>query len=161
MTRQWVVNASPLIALGKVSQIELLVELADTLVVPDAVKEEIEKGVDEDPAKQWITQEGRAFVRETPPLRTTIANWDLGAGESHVLNFAVKNSGYEAILDDLAARRCAKTLSIPVRGTLGVVLLAKKTGLVPKITPLLRGLTAAGFHIAPGILKTLLDLAGE
>ena len=31
----------------------------------------------------------------------------------------------EAVFDDLAARKCAAALSIPVRGTLGLLLLAK------------------------------------
>jgi predicted nucleic acid-binding protein len=32
------------------------------------------------------------------------------------------------LLDDRAARNCASALKIPVRGTLGVLLLAKKNG---------------------------------
>jgi len=56
----------------------------------------------------------------------------LGAGESEVLTWARQNPGYEAILDDRAARNCAITLQIPVRGTLGVALLAKREGLIHK-----------------------------
>lgn len=102
MTRQWVVNASPLIILGKLSKIELLIKLTDTLVVPEAVAKEIEQGDDNDPAKLWLEKEGAEFVRETKPLSTVIANWDLGNGESHVLNWASTNKDHEAILDDLA-----------------------------------------------------------
>ncbi len=161
MTRQWVVNASPLIVLGKLSQIELLIRLTDTLIIPEAVAQEIEQGTHDDPAKLWLEKEGHNFVRETPPLGTVIANWDLGAGESHVLSWASINRDHEAILDDLAARRCAQTLSIPVRGTLGVLLLAKKSGLIPQITPLLNSLSQTGFHIDANILETILNLAGE
>jgi predicted nucleic acid-binding protein len=161
VTRQWVVNASPLIVLGKLSQIKLLIKLTDTLVIPKAVAQEIEQGKYNDSAKLWLKQEGRDFIRNSPPLDTVIANWDLGDGESHVLNWASINSDYEAVLDDLAARKCAQTLSIPVRGTLGVLLLAKKTGLIPKIEPLLNALSTAGFHIAPNILKTIRNLADE
>jgi predicted nucleic acid-binding protein len=161
VTRKWVVNASPLIILGKISKIDLLVNLADTLVVPKAVAKEVSQGGSNDPAKIWLAQEGSDFVRETPTLSTVIANWDLGEGESHVLNWTLAYNDYEAILDDLAARRCAKTLSIPVRGTLGVLLLAKKTGLVPEIAPLLSSLSVAGLHIAPNLLETIRRLADE
>lgn len=161
MTRKWVVNASPLIILGKISQIDLLVKLADSLVVPKAVAKEIEQGAQNDPAKKWLVQEGKEFIVETPPLSTVIANWDLGDGESHVLSWALAYSDYEAIVDDLAARKCAKTLSIPIRGTLGVVLLAKKIGLIPKVDPVLDAISAAGLRIDPNLLEAIRTMAGE
>lgn len=113
MSRRWVVHASPLIILGKLSKIELLIKLTEELIVPDAVAQEIDRGEKHDPARQCLAQEGRKHIKETPSPSTVIANWDLGDGESHVLNWACINRDYEAILDDLAARRCAKTLSIP------------------------------------------------
>ena len=160
MTRLWVVNASPLIVLGKLSQIDLIVKLADVLVIPEAVVHEIEKGEASDPAKIWLADDGREFVK-IAPTNHVIQSWDLGLGESHVLSWALANTNYEAILDDFAARQCAQTLSIPVRGTLGILLLAKKTGLITKIEPLIDALLAAGFHIAPSVLKTIRNLAGE
>ena len=63
MSRQWVVNASPLIILGKLSQIDLLIKLTDTLVIPNAVAQEIKQGQNNDPAKLWLTQDGREFIR--------------------------------------------------------------------------------------------------
>lgn len=41
MSRRWVVNASPLILLGKVGQVTLLNELSEELVVPEAVAREV------------------------------------------------------------------------------------------------------------------------
>jgi len=41
---KWVINASPIILLAKVGEIELLSRLAGTLVVPNAVVTEIEEG---------------------------------------------------------------------------------------------------------------------
>jgi predicted nucleic acid-binding protein len=161
VTRKWVVNASPLIILGKISQIDLLGELAERIVIPKAVAIEIEQGDQLDPAKQWLAQDGGKFIVETPPLRTIIANWDLGSGESHVLSWAMAYNDYEAIVDDLAARKCAQALAIPIRGTLGVLLLAKKTGLIPKINPLLNAISAAGLRIAPNLLDAVRKLADE
>ncbi len=37
---------------------------------------------------------------------------------------------YEAILDDLAARKAAKILQISIRGTLAIILLAKQMGYI-------------------------------
>ena len=161
MTRRWVVNASPLIVLGKLSKIELLIKLTDDLIVPDAVAQEIDRGEKHDPERQWLAQEGRELIKETPTPSTIVANWDLGDGESHVLSWASTHRDFEAILDDLAARRCAKTLSIPVRGTLGVLLLAKKHGLIPKLDPVLDDLAKTGIHIATNLLETIRHLADE
>jgi predicted nucleic acid-binding protein len=78
-----------------------------------------------------------------------------------VLSWALAYSDYEAIVDDLAARKCAKTLSIPIRGTLGVVLLAKKIGLIPKVDPVLDAISAAGLRIDPNLLEAIRTMAGE
>jgi len=59
-------------------------------------------------------------------------DWGLGPGESSVLALANKHPGMEAIIDDLAGRKCAAYLKIPVRGTLGIVLVLKKRGVIPQ-----------------------------
>ncbi|WP_243147212.1 DUF3368 domain-containing protein [Scytonema sp. UIC 10036] len=50
------------------------------------------------------------------------------------MSFALENTGYRAIIDDAAARRVAKTLNIPFMGTLGMLVLAKKQGLITEIS---------------------------
>ena len=82
-------------------------------------------------------------------------------GESQVISWAYKNPGFEAILDDRAARKCALSLKIPVRGTVGVILLAKKDGRLAKATPLLNQLIQVGFRIDPELIRTALRLAKE
>lgn len=155
MARKWVVNASPLIVLGRLSQLPLLTELAQTLVVPAAVAHEIVQGPEEDAARIWLSTAGRAFVEESRPLEPVVAAWDLGAGESAVISRTLKSPDFEAILDDLAARKCAAALSVPIRGTLGVLLLAKKEGLVTELAPLLNDVQRAGFRIRPDVLDTI------
>ena len=41
MSDLWVVNASPLIVLGKIGQLDLLTQLPKDIVVPSAVADEI------------------------------------------------------------------------------------------------------------------------
>ncbi len=160
MTKLWVVNASPLIVLGKINQIDLLVHVSDTMVIPQGVIDEINMGPQNDPARTWIENSGNQYVREAMP-NPIVQNWDLGMGETHVISWALANQNYEAIIDDLAARKCAQTLSVKVCGTLGVILRAKKAGVVDKIKPLLTDLLKTGFRIAPDLMNTALNLAGE
>lgn len=85
----------------------------------------------------------------------------MGTGESEVLTWARQHTDFEALLDDRAARNCALAFHIPVRGTLGVLLLAKQNGLVSQVEPLLRELTSVGLRLSPEISAAVLKLAGE
>jgi predicted nucleic acid-binding protein len=152
-------NASPLIILGKIAQIPLLANLAQTLVIPAGVASEIDAGAETDPARQWLSGRGRTYVQETGPLEPVLAGWDLGSGESEVLSWALKHPDFEVIVDYLASRKCAAALRIPVRGTLGVLLLARKEGHLADFDSVLAQVQEAGLHIATEILEALRRLA--
>ena len=46
-------------------------------------------------------------------------------------------------------------------GTIGILIAAKKRGLVPEVTPLLDDLKAAGFRMSEDLYRTAQTLAGE
>jgi len=159
--RTWVVNASPLILLGKIGQIDLLCRLSAELIIPSGVAEELEAGQECDPARHWLRAHGRPFVREADTVAPLIAAWDLGRGESQVLQMCHTRPGTEAILDDLAGRRLAEVLGIPHLGTMAVLLLAKSEGLVSTVRPLLEGVRAKGLRVDERLFQHVLGLAGE
>ena len=49
MSEIWVVNASPIIALAKVEQLQLLTQLANEILIPEAVIREVLAGPESDP----------------------------------------------------------------------------------------------------------------
>ncbi len=159
--RKWVVNASPVILLGDIGQLQLLETLCETLVIPGAVANEIYAGPHKDAAQRWLKGTGASHITSQMDVDPIIAGWDLGAGENAVLTWARQYPGHEVILDDRAARDCAATLRIPVRGTLGVILLAKREGLVAQVHPLFDLLVDAGLRITPQVLRAALHLAEE
>ncbi len=61
---------------------------------------------------------------------SSILGWDLGDGESQVLAHCLLG-GHLAVLDDGEARAAAKVHAVPLVGTLGVILRARRAGLVP------------------------------
>lgn len=65
------------------------------------------------------------------------------------------------ILDDLLARRVAETMGIQLTGTLGVMLAAKRVGLIEAIAPILDKLQALRFRVSPTTRRIVLKLAGE
>jgi predicted nucleic acid-binding protein len=154
---RWVVDASPLIALGSIRRLDLLTSLAEDIVVPQAVASEVLRVADE---------ASRAFAERS--FRTTaiepdeaISRWGLGRGETAVLTFARSTPGYVAIIDDLSARRCAAALGISVRGTLGIVLLGKRRGVISSARATLEELRAAGLYLSSAVVAAALSLVDE
>lgn len=156
MSNLWVCNTSPLILLHRIGQIVLLTDLCEKLVIPKGVIDEVLYH------KEDITTWDRLFSsKKVEVLKDAIAGWDLGRGESEVLSWAVNHPEYEAILDDLDARRCARSFNIPLRGTVGIILLAKKRNHISKATPLIESLINAGLRCDLKWIKEALELVGE
>jgi predicted nucleic acid-binding protein len=156
-----VVNASPLILLTAAEQLSLLPALADEIVVPGAVFRELKAGESRDLATTSIRSAKWAKVVESPPASPSIAAWDLGAGETAVLSWAERQTGFTCVLDDRAARNCARAVGLPYVGTLGLVLAAKEAGLLATARPVLERMSSAGYFLAGKILEQALRDLGE
>ncbi|HJQ24527.1 MAG TPA: DUF3368 domain-containing protein [Blastocatellia bacterium] len=156
-----IVNASPLIVLFKAGFSELLPQLFTDILVPVAVWDEVLAGGATDtaartlPATAWLK---RVEVSALPPILTA---WDLGPGESQVLSLALDNPGAGVVIDDAAARRCAATLRVPLLGTGGILVLAKRRGLIGSMAASLDELRNAGLWLSDDIANLLIKLAGE
>jgi len=151
----WVVNASPIITLAKAGHLHLLDQLA-SILVPAAVAREIAAGPASDPARRAL-EDGwgvHAAPREIPD---SVLEWGLGAGESAVLALSLENSERAAVLDDAAARRCARTLGVPILGTLAVVLREKQAGLISSASQVAAALVQAGLRLDDETLRKALE----
>ncbi len=148
------------IVLFRSGQDLLLPRLFDSIVVPEAVwKEVVVEGRDDAAAREL---EARAWpIREAVVPSPRVEAWNLGAGETAVLSHALSHPPRRAIVDDSAARRCAKTLSIPFLGTGGVLALAKRRGLISLVTEGLEKLRDAGLWLSDDLLELLKAQAGE
>jgi predicted nucleic acid-binding protein len=155
------INTSPLIFLTKGGFLDLLLIMESSIVVPDAVATEIQAYGEADVTAVALKNTDWLVVQETPPVPNVIQSWDLGLGESAVLTWGYVNPGTEVILDDLAARRCAATLGIPVRGTLGIVITAKQRGVIPAARPVLEQLRLCGMYLSDRVINQALALVGE
>lgn len=90
-----------------------------------------------------------------------IAAWDLGKGESEVLGWAASHPGYTAIVDDLAARRCADAMGLKVLGTGATLILAKRRGLINQVMPRLQTSKESGLYLSDRLIALLKEQAGE
>ena len=143
-----VVDASPLICLLKSGLLDLLPKLFTEIIVPDKVYQEVTaKGAVNLPTINHLKQIGNINISES------VASWDLGKGESSVLSFAMKNSKFYAVIDDREARRCAASLGCHHIGTVGIILLAKRRGIVSSVKDSLNKLQAAGLWLSDSFIK--------
>jgi predicted nucleic acid-binding protein len=160
MAERVVVNASPMVALLGIGQEGLLPALFDDVLIPEAVREEIEAGREKDANADRLAT--LTWLRTAPAatIPESVQGWGLGRGESSVLAIAAE-MGCRPILDDLAARRCARFLGLTVIGTGRLLVLAKQRGLIGSVREPLDRLAAQGFRMSGQLIAKLLDAADE
>jgi predicted nucleic acid-binding protein len=158
--KSWVINASPLILLGKLQRLDLLTLLAPALVVPASVMREVAAGAERDESTAASIAWARNYLQPDVPMVSSVMQWDLGAGESQVISHCLDSSAV-AVLDDGEARACAQAHDLPLIGTLGVILRARKQGVLPAARPLIERLVAAGSFLDRGLVERELARLGE
>jgi predicted nucleic acid-binding protein len=158
--RTVVSNTTPLIALSLVDQLPILRDLYQEILIPPAVHEEVMRGgtragVAELKSSPWIRV---AELRD--PGRADLLS-DLDRGEAEVIALALESTAEAAILDEKLARRHARRLGVPLTGTLGVLLRAKKQSLIGQIRPLVERIRRGGIRLSDAVVEEALRLADE
>ncbi len=156
-----VIDTSPLIFLTKAQHLELLQLSYSTVLVPKTVAFEIRQYGPTDITWQSLQNKNWLKTVEVPFIPKPIQVCAVDPGESAVLAWAYQNPGTEAILDDLAGRHCALKLGIPIRGTLGVVLAAKKKDQIKAARPIITELKQAGMYLSDRVINQALAMVGE
>lgn len=158
---EFICNTSPLQYLHQLGRIEILPALTGSIIVPVPVIAELEAGR----GLGWDVPDVRGFpwvaIRQpvsTPALPLAA---DLGRGEAAVLALALESPDAIVIVDDGVGRRVAELLGLRLTGTLGLLLDARKKGLIPKISPVLDELDRLRFRVSPATRAAVLKLAGE
>ncbi|RIZ71045.1 MAG: DUF3368 domain-containing protein [Methylococcales bacterium] len=85
----------------------------------------------------------------------------LGKGELAAISLYKKLSADLLLIDDARAKKVAYLNNLEVMGSLGVLLLAKKEGVISEIKPLLNLLRYSDIFVSEHILDQVLLMAGE
>ena len=155
-------NATPLIGLAKIGQLALLRELLGTILIPQAVYEEVVTRAPDRPGAIEVRQ--ATWIRVRIPADQAKVNYlraDLDPGEAEALILAEELNADLILLDEPKARLAAELLGLRFMGTVGVLLLAKRMGKITAIRPLLDELRAKKFHISERVYQAALSQAGE
>ena len=79
-----------------------------------------------------------------------------------MITITLEGSSHTAVLDDAQGRKCARALGLPLIGTLGIVLRAKRLGRITSAAEVLRDLQKGGLHLdQQTITVALRRVAGE
>lgn len=85
----------------------------------------------------------------------------LDKGESSAIALALETPNSLLILDDYKARKIAQRLQLTVTGTIGVIIKAKLTGLIPSVKPFLEKIKATNFRLSADLENKILKDANE
>jgi predicted nucleic acid-binding protein len=159
-------NTSPLIAFSSADCLEILRSVATEVLVPQAVFDEIVthgSGWTEAAGAQTELARGSWMkcieVSDSPKLRKLHDRLG-GSGEAEVIALAAE-LGVPVLLDELAGRRAAAALGLKVIGSLGILRLAKSTGVIDRIRPVVTRMVEGGIYFGDELLAQFLKEAGE
>lgn len=158
-------NTSPLCNLAVIDRLPLLWQFYGEIGIPPAVWAELE-GFDNDATRERLEDARAAGRLQVCPLSddglATLLREELHAGESEAIALAYQQKADLLLIDESDGRAAAHRLRLNVTGVLGVLLRAKKEGLIRLLHPeILRLRTEARFFIAAKLEHALLHSAGE
>ncbi len=158
-----IVNSTPLLTLGKIGKLEILREMYQEIIIPHAVYKEVTKK--EDTASRAVLSACPDWIKVQ-----TIKNEDeyamyrakLHAGEVEVMILAQQAPRADlVIIDDMAARKTAEFLKLPLSGTIGVLIKAKQKGIISEVMPIISKLEKNGFFISQRVKSMIAEKVSE
>lgn len=166
-----IADASPLIALARIEQFQLLPMLFNEVLMTDIVQHEIlQGGVFSERAilEQAIKAGWLQVVRldKQPILNDFNAAVEgLDAGEASSIRWSAhlqqQQQAVLLIMDEAKGRAVARRLKLDLMGSAGILALAKRQGLISSVQPLLIQLKQSGYYLSDSVIKAALKLAQE
>lgn len=155
-------DTTPILVLKAIGRLELLRHLYVRVIIPPAVLRELTarssppQGSDFLSACPWM---------ETHPVRDQAAVDrlldELDLGEAEAIALAQESAADLLLIDERRGRKVASRLGLQITGLLGVILAAKRRGLLHAVGPTIHECRRAGFWVHPTLLARVLRDAGE
>ena len=158
-----VVNTSPLLALAACNQIELLRSLYVRVVVPEEVDKELSVGTKRSILPAGLTAAHRVWIEVVPvtyaPKASLLA--ELDSGEAEVITLALELNASTVLIDERTGRRVAKREGLIPVGSVGIILLAKKKGLIAEVKTQFHEMRNRGIYLSQRVIDAAIIQAGE
>ena len=159
-----VADTGPIIGLSKIGRISLLKKLTTEVLIPPIVYKELygKIGSESDQIDQALGDFVHVVELGSLELNLDEPLTNLGEGEKQSI-FLASTLKREVLLliDDRAGRQAADSLNISKIGLVGILLLAKKRGLIDNVVSLLHELRTAGYWLSDEVIAVARKLAEE
>ncbi|RCJ41884.1 nucleic acid-binding protein [Nostoc minutum NIES-26] len=159
-------DTSPITNLAAIGQLDILRQLYSNVTIPQAVYHEmvgvdrIVPGAVEVQQLSWIQTMRVVNSGQVAEIQQQHNNIDLGEAEAITLSIELKAD--LLLMDERRGRTVALDYGLNVTGLLGVLLQAKKQGVIPAIKPLIAQLIAnADFRVSQQLYAIVLQSADE
>ena len=152
-------STTPFIALSAIGQLDLLPHLFTRVRVVPEVIEECRAGgpvaVPDLAALPWLQT-----VPSSPDI-SSLALLELDKGEKHTIHTACKHKADLVIIDEKIGRNVAEYLGLSVIGSLGILLNAKRKGLIASFSQCVEEMQRYGLRYHPRLVERLKSECGE
>ena len=156
-------DATPIITLAKIDRLDILGRFYHEVLLPNAVFDEVCRNpafAAEAAAIQKCEFMRLKTVSRTQSVKILMAS-GLDLGESEAIVLADTLADALLLIDERKGRQIARNMGIRITGTLGILLQAKKLGLIKNIKPLLDRLITENIRISESLYSSILEQAGE
>ncbi|MCX8490822.1 MAG: DUF3368 domain-containing protein [Cyclobacteriaceae bacterium] len=152
MNKVIISDASCLIALDEIGQIQILKKVFSQIVTTQEVRAEFGKEL-----PNWISIQSLQSSSTKNELELV-----LDAGEASTIALALENPKQSVlIIDEKKGRKIAKQYNLEIIGTLKVLLLAKQLGVIPSVKNLVAELIGEKFRFTQAVVNQILAAANE
>lgn len=159
-------DTSPITNLAAIEQLDLLRQLYQTLLIPRAVCHEMISvgkpvpGAVEVQTCDWIRTQSVSHVEAV--TRILSAHSQIHLGEAEVIALALEVGADVLLMDERRGRILAQSYGLKVIGILGILLMARKNGLIARVKPVVDQLIQdASFRVSDELYAAVLQEVDE
>ena len=143
-----IADISCLILLDEINELHLLNQLFSIVLITPEISDEFKSPLP-------------SFIRISKPENTKLVQQltkKIDLGEASTLALAKESKSALLIIDDLKGRMLA---GLNFTGTLGIIVMAKDTGILKKINPIFNKIQKTNFRASKSLYIQLLNHCGE
>ncbi|HEY4786883.1 MAG TPA: DUF3368 domain-containing protein [Bacteroidales bacterium] len=144
-------DTSCLIALTNIDKLEILRDLFQEIIITKEVHYEFGGKLPD-----WIMI---CEVKNQQRVDELESRLDKGEASSIALALEIPNS--TLIIDEVKGRKIAQSLNIDIIGTIGILLLADKKGLVDDVIGIILRMVNKGFRLSDKLIDKIIDKYGK
>jgi predicted nucleic acid-binding protein len=152
-------DSGPLISLAKINKFSLLKQVFKEIIIPEGVYiEVVEEGRGKDGAKETREALGKWVkkVRVKDSLAVQLLLPDLKRGETESIVLAKELNADLILIDDRNARDIAEASGLIIKGTVGILLIAKEMGIIKEFKKVVDELRNKGFYLKDNTYNRIL-----